>query len=228
MQEEPNREESSRLRRIPVRGSDDSTAEQPTVENPTAADPAEGDRVAENPATGSWETGEAGRADDRPGEGWDTRDPLGYPEERGYGQDRMQDVPQGTRMGAQDEQTWSVLAHLSVLVGLIGLMPFGALIIWLVYKDRSPRVGFHALQALWYQIAWLVIFVILGTIGVVIGGILAVITLGLALFLLVPLALIIGVVPFIHGCYAAYQVSQGVDYRYPYIADRVGGPRRTV
>ena len=53
-----------------------------------------------------------------------------------------------------------MLAHLSVLAGLAGLMPLGALIIWLVYKDRSQRVGFHALQALWYQVAWLVILIV--------------------------------------------------------------------
>ncbi len=232
MQEEPNREEGSRLRRILVRGSGDSPAEEPTVENPTAADPADGDRVGENPAAGSWETGtaghgaghEAGRAEDRPGGSWETRDPLGYPEERGYREDRMHDVPQGTRiapMGAQDEQTWSVLAHLSVLAGLIGLMPFGALIIWLIYKDRSPRVGFHALQALWYQIAWIVILVV----GWFITFILTFVLIGL---LLIPVMAIASLVPFIHGCYAAYQVSQGVDYRYPYIADRIGGPRRTI
>ena len=228
MQEEPNREEGSRLRRIPMRGSGDSPAEEPTAENQTAADPADGDRVGENPATQSWETGttghEAGRAEDRPGGGWETHDPRGYPEEQGYREDRMHGVPQGTRMapmGARDEQTWSVLAHLSVLAGLVGLMPFGALIIWLVYKDRSPRVGFHALQSLWYQIAWIVILVV----GWFITFILTFVLIGL---LLIPVMAIASVVPFVHGCYAAYKVSQGVDYRYPYIADRIGGPRRTV
>jgi hypothetical protein len=31
--------------------------------------------------------------------------------------------------------------------------PIGALVIWLVFKDRSARVRFHALRALWYQVA---------------------------------------------------------------------------
>jgi len=127
----------------------------------------------------------------------------------------------GAPMGPQDEQTWSVLSHLSVLAGLIGLMPFGALIIWLVYKDRSPRVGFHALQSLWYQIAWIVVLIV----GWFITFILSFILIGL---LLIPVMAIASLVPFIHGCYAAYKVSQGVDYRYPYIADRIGGPRRTL
>ena len=125
-------------------------------------------------------------------------------------------------MSPQDERTWSVLSHLSVLLLLIGLMPFGALLIWLIYKDRSEKVRFHALQALWYQIAWVVILVVYSIIAVF----LSIVTLGIAAILLIPLAFVIGVVPIIHGCYAAYQVSQGVEYRYPYIADRIEGPRR--
>ena len=124
-------------------------------------------------------------------------------------------------MSPQDEQTWSVLAHLSVLLLLVGLMPFGALLIWLIYKDRSERVRFHALQALWYQIAWVVILVVYSLIAVL----LSVVTLGIAAIVLVPLAFVIGVVPIVHGCYAAYQVGQGVEYRYPYVADRIEGPR---
>ena len=124
-------------------------------------------------------------------------------------------------MSPQDEQTWSVLSHLSVLLLLIGLMPFGALLVWLLYKDRSEKVRFHALQALWYQIAWVVILIAYSLIAVL----LSIVTLGIAAILLVPLAFVIGVVPIIHGCYAAYQVSQGVEYRYPYVADRIEGSR---
>src|ERR671912_1209058 len=72
-------------------------------------------------------------------------------------------------MSAQDERTWSVIAHLSVLVELIGLMPFGALLVWLLYKDRSQKVRFHALQALWYQIAWIVIFIVYPLVSAVLS-----------------------------------------------------------
>ena len=130
--------------------------------------------------------------------------------------------PAGSTMSPQDDRTWSMVAHLSVLAGLVGLMPFGALIIWLVYKDRSRRVGFHALQALWYQIAWLVILVV----GWFVTFILSFVVIGL---LLIPVMLLASLVPFVHGCYAAYKVNQGVDYRYPFIADRIdGGARRTL
>jgi uncharacterized protein len=121
-------------------------------------------------------------------------------------------------MSPQDEQTWSVLAHLSVLLALVSLMPFGALLVWLIYKDRSEKVRFHALQALWYQIAWVVILVAYALISTV----LTLLIIGFFMFFLLPVLL---VVPIVHGYYAAYQVSQGVDYRYPLIADRIQGPR---
>jgi uncharacterized protein len=124
-------------------------------------------------------------------------------------------------MSAQDERTWSIIAHASVLAGLVGLMPFGALLVWLLYKDRSERVRFHALQALWYQIAWVVILVAYTFIS----AILSLVVIGIFMFFLLP---ILALVPLVHGCYAAYQVSQGVEYRYPYIADRIQGPRGVV
>jgi uncharacterized protein len=127
-------------------------------------------------------------------------------------------------MSAQDERTWSVIAHLSVLVALVGLMPFGALLVWLLYKDRSQKVRFHALQAIWYQIAWIGIFVVYALVTVV----LSIVTLGIAAFVLVPLAFVLAIVPLAHGCYAAYKVSQGVEYRYPFIADKIESPRRVV
>jgi uncharacterized Tic20 family protein len=127
-------------------------------------------------------------------------------------------------MSAQDERTWSVIAHLSVLVALVGLMPFGALLVWLLYKDRSRKVRFHALQALWYQIAWIVIFIVYALVTVV----LSLVTFGIAAILLVPLGFVLAIVPLAHGCYAAYRVSQGIEYRYPYIADRIEGPRGVV
>ena len=127
-------------------------------------------------------------------------------------------VSAGT-MSPQEERTWSIIAHLSVLVALVGLMPFGALLVWLLYKDRSEKVRFHALQALWYQIAWVVILIAYTFLSVV----LSLVLIGLFMLFLLP---VLALVPLVHGCYAGYQVSQGVEYRYPYIADRIDGPRR--
>jgi uncharacterized Tic20 family protein len=143
---------------------------------------------------------------------------LGNERERVSG-DQVGASPQ--TMSAQDERTWSVIAHLSVLLALVGLMPFGALLVWLLYKDRSRKVRFHALQALWYQIAWIVILVIYALLSTA----LSIVVIGIFMFFLLP---ILALIPLIHGCYAAYKVSQGVEYRYPFIADRIEGPRGVV
>jgi uncharacterized protein len=127
---------------------------------------------------------------------------------------------QTTDTSPKDERTWSVLAHLSVFLNLVTgfLGPVGALIIWLMYKEKSPRVSFHALQALWHQVAWIVIL----AAGWIVATLLTVVLIG---FLLFPVMAILTVVPFIHMGYAAYKVSQGVDYRYPYIANMIEGNR---
>jgi uncharacterized Tic20 family protein len=134
---------------------------------------------------------------------------------------RLSRVPQGSGMSAQDERTWSMLAHLSVLLSLITGIggPIAALVIWLVYKDKSQRVAFHALQSLWYQVAWAVILFV----GWSITFLLMFVLVG---FLLAPVMAIASLVPFAHMCYAAYKVYQGVDYRYPVIADMVDSGRR--
>ena len=134
---------------------------------------------------------------------------------------RLTRVPVGDGMSAQDERTWSMLAYLSVLLNIVTGIggPIAALIIWLVYRDRSRRVSFHALQSLWYQVAWAVILFV----GWFVTGILSIIFIGL---LLIPVMLIATLVPFVHQCYAAYMVYQGVDYRYPIIADMIDGRRR--
>jgi uncharacterized Tic20 family protein len=132
---------------------------------------------------------------------------------------RLTKVP--VRMSAQDERTWSIIAHLSILLCLISAIggPVAALIIWMVYKDRSQKVAFHALQSFWYQVAWIVIL----SVGWAITFILMFVLVG---FLLIPVMAIVSIVPFVHQCYAAYKVSQGVEYRYPIIADRVDDERR--
>jgi uncharacterized protein len=121
-------------------------------------------------------------------------------------------------MSAEEERTWSVLSHLSMFLNLFTgfLGPVAALIIWLVYKDRSSRVAFNALQSMWYQIGWLVIL----AVGWTVTTLLLVVLIG---FLLIPVMVIVSVVPFVHAGYAAYRVSEGEDYRYPLAADLVEG-----
>jgi uncharacterized Tic20 family protein len=65
--------------------------------------------------------------------------------------------------------------------------------------------------------------VLLG-VGWALTGLLTLILIG---FLLIPVMAIATVVPFVHMAYAAYKVNQGVDYRYPWVSDLVGGHRNT-
>jgi uncharacterized Tic20 family protein len=119
-------------------------------------------------------------------------------------------------MASGEERTWSALAHLTMFLNLVTgfLGPVVALIIWLVYRDRSRKVAFHALQSMWYQVAWLVIL----AVGWVFTGLLTMILIG---FLLIPVMALVSVVPFVHAAYAAYRVSKDDDYRYPFVADLV-------
>src|SRR3954469_4343674 len=121
-------------------------------------------------------------------------------------------------ISTQEERTWSVLSHLSMFLNLLTgfLGPVAALIIWLVYRDRSQKVAFHALEAMWYQIGWLVIL----AVGWTVTGLLTTILIG---FLLIPVMAIVSVVPFVHAAYAAYRVSRDDGYRYPIAADLVEG-----
>ena len=139
-----------------------------------------------------------------------------------HGPDGVSGPGRLTTMSSRDEETWSALAHLSVFLNLFTgfLGPVGALVIWLVYKDRSPRVAFHALQSLWYQVAWMVLLVV----GWIVTTFLMIVLVG---FLLIPVMIVASFVPFVHMAYAAYKVNQGVDYRYPFVSDLVDGRRHT-
>jgi uncharacterized Tic20 family protein len=119
-------------------------------------------------------------------------------------------------ISAQDERTWLVLSHLSMFLNLFTgfLGPVAALVIWLVYKDRSQKVAFHALESMWYQIGWLAIL----AVGWAMTGLLTMILIG---FLLIPVMAVVSVAPFAHAGYAAYRVSKGDEYRYPFAADLV-------
>lgn len=120
-----------------------------------------------------------------------------------------------------DERTWAMLAHLSVLINLVTgfLGPVAALVIYLVYKDRSRFVAFHSLQSLIFQlVAWIgsgIVAVILWTVG----GILSMICIGV---LIIPLAMLLSLIPLaalVYGVIAGIQTYQGVDFRYWLVGD---------
>lgn len=124
----------------------------------------------------------------------------------------------GAAIESRDERMWSGLAHLSVFLnaftGFLG--PVAAFVIWLVYRDRSEAVAFHALQSAVYQSAWLIFL----AVGWTVTGLLTVVLVG---FLLMPFMFVASIIPFAHAIYAAYRIGQGHEFRYPFAADIVDG-----
>ena len=68
-------------------------------------------------------------------------------------------------MTPQEEKTWGMLAHL-IPLGVLLVSSFGwvaALVIYIVHKDKSKFVAFHALQQLYFMgLVW-----ILGIVGAI-------------------------------------------------------------
>jgi uncharacterized protein len=128
-------------------------------------------------------------------------------------------------LSPSDERTWAMLAHISVLLNLVTgfLGVVAALVIYLVYKDRSRYVAYQSMQAFVFQLIWW------GGAGVIIGamwaitGILSAAVIGI---FCIPFALLgtllIGVMPLvalIYGVYAGIETNQGKDFRYWLIGD---------
>ena len=84
-------------------------------------------------------------------------------------------------LSQSDERTWAMLAHLSILINLFtGLLgPVVALIIHLVYKDRSRYIAYQSLQALIFQLITWIGGGILAGIAWTITGLLSAIVVGI-------------------------------------------------
>lgn len=143
-----------------------------------------------------------------------------------------------------EERKLAILAHSSILltflltvttggVGVLAavLVPF---FIWLLYRDRSPYIAFHALQATLYQMALISLFLALAGVVATILIIAWVITVALSILLigllLVPIAVGITVIAGLllaafplaglaYGLVAAWEVYNTNNFRYRWIAD---------
>jgi uncharacterized Tic20 family protein len=128
-------------------------------------------------------------------------------------------------LSPQDERTWSMLAHLSILINLVSgfLGPVAALVIYLVFKDRSRYVAYQSLQSFLFQLIWWAGGGALVAATWAVTGVLSAILIGL---LCIPLAMLISLVPLaalVYGVVAGIQTSQGQDFRYWLIGDWVRG-----
>lgn len=140
-------------------------------------------------------------------------------------------VPPASPYVAQnsDDRTWALLAHLSVLLNLVtGILgPIVAIIIYLVYKDRSKYIAYQSMQSFVFQlICWV-------GAGLVIAGMWILNTLLLVLILpvlCIPFTLILTVIllalpliNLVYGVVGAIETSQGKDFRYLWVGDWVRG-----
>ena len=136
------------------------------------------------------------------------REPANYGIQREYEARSGPPRWRGT-MSVEGERAWSVLAHLSTFLNLFTgfLGPVVAFIIWLVYREDSPRVASHALRSVFYQVAWLSAIVV----GWTVTGLLMAVLVG---FLLVPVMLLVTLAPFVQASYEAYRAYRGDDRRF--------------
>jgi hypothetical protein len=118
-----------------------------------------------------------------------------------------------------------MLAHLSVLANLFTgfLGPVVALVIYLVYKDRSRYVAYHAMQSFVMQlIAWVGGGIIAGILWAI-SSILTVVLIGC---LIMPIALLFSLLPLaalVYGIIGGVQCNQGQDFKYWLVGDWVRG-----
>ena len=128
-------------------------------------------------------------------------------------------------LSPDDERTWAMLAHLSVLLNLVTgfLGIIAALIIYLIYKNRSRYVAYHSMQSFVFQLVWWFGGGILAGITWALTGVSSLVLIGL---LCIPLACVISLLPLaamVYGVIGAIRCNNGEDFKYWLIGDWVRG-----
>lgn len=112
----------------------------------------------------------------------------------------------------EDERTFSILVHLLGLTSLLSIPGFiGPLIVYLSRRHLGTPSVDHAREALNFNLS-LALYTVAGIIATVV---LAVGTLGIALFILIPAWAAFGVFAVVCPGYAAYQTAHGRWWSYP-------------
>ena len=126
-------------------------------------------------------------------------------------------------LSPNDERTWAMLAHLSVLLNLVtgfwGIIT--PVIIYFAYKDRSRLVAYHAMQSFIFQaITWVGAGLLAG-LFIGFGSAFAILI--LPLLCLIPGILFLFLIPvsIIYGIIGGAKVNNGEDFRYWQVGDWV-------
>lgn len=101
----------------------------------------------------------------------------------------MTDATQPT----DSERTWAILVHGSALIGgLSGGIPafVGPLVIYLIYRDRSPYIAHHAREALNFSISFLIYAVVSAALIIILVGLFLLPAVGIAFLVLSILAMV--------------------------------------
>lgn len=112
---------------------------------------------------------------------------------------------------SSDDKTWALAAHIGTLVAAFIALGFLAPLLIMLAKRDSPFIRRHAVESLNFQISLLIYFVV----GTVVMFVVALLTFGVGLFVLVPVALVLGLVALVLIIIATIKASNGEDYRYP-------------
>ena len=121
----------------------------------------------------------------------------------------------------QEERSWAMLSHLSILINLISgfIGVFAPLVIYIIFRERSRYVAFQSLQAFVFQLLAWVGGGVIAAIAWFLSGLLSTILIGC---LCVPVAILLSLIPLgalVYGIIGGIQCSQGRDFRYWLIGD---------
>lgn len=119
-------------------------------------------------------------------------------------------APVGT-LSESEEKTWSILAHLSAPIAAlisVGMLNFlGPLIIWVIYKDKSPRVRHAAAGAFNFNLSLWILYAVLVFASVL--------TLGIGLLITIPVGILVWIGSMVIHVMAAIKANNGEVYTYP-------------
>ena len=125
------------------------------------------------------------------------------------------DNPKG-KQKKNDDNLLAALCHFSILLGIVigPMVIFVPLVMWLIEKDTSKFIAFHAKQCFFYQLSVLVILTGMS----ITAGILMFILVG---FFLIPVIVFTGMAALVYGVIGGVLVLQGKDFKYFYIGDKL-------
>jgi len=112
-------------------------------------------------------------------------------------------APAGAPLAPDQERMWAGLAHLG---GIIWFLP--ALIIWLVFKQRSAFVGEEARKALNFQLPFFAAWVVVWILSMFLPGVLLV-------------GFVIWIVLVIFSIQGFLSAQKGQPFKYPFSLDLV-------